>query len=477
VTFVASFLDNELIPSLILWKSPTHIFVIDGGHRLGALRAWMEDDYGDGWVSQAFYAGEISETQKKIAKKTRIAVERKIGRFTTLKGILGSNTVATDGQVKRARNLFTRGLNLQWVQGTASVAETSFFKINSQGTPLDDTEEMLLRNRRKPIAIGARAIVRAGYGHKYWSSFPLENQRAIEKLANDLYNTLFEPEVDQPIKTLDLPLAGSSSPVEALSILVEFLAICYPRPNSVESSTKSTELPDPEDEKPSSDLAKGLGAYDDEGDGSETIRALKKAIVVANRITGNDKGSLGLHPAVFFYNERGKHSRFLFLGMARLLSEKLRNNDSEFFKKFTRSRRSIEDFLIENKSIIGLLLSNMNKATRVTKMRDLLAFLVKEYASGSAVPVESAIEHLGAVGRILELKTAATSSVFSDDTKSAIFLKRAIDCAIRCPVCNGLLDPTKSVSYDHLVRVRESGTGGADNGQLAHPYCNQSVKC
>ena len=31
VTFVASFLDNEVIPSLILWKSPRFIFVIDGG--------------------------------------------------------------------------------------------------------------------------------------------------------------------------------------------------------------------------------------------------------------------------------------------------------------------------------------------------------------------------------------------------------------------------------------------------------------
>lgn len=47
-TFIASFLDNEVIPSLILWKSPSFIFVIDGGHRLSALRAWMENDYGDG---------------------------------------------------------------------------------------------------------------------------------------------------------------------------------------------------------------------------------------------------------------------------------------------------------------------------------------------------------------------------------------------------------------------------------------------
>jgi hypothetical protein len=48
VSFIESFLDNEVIPSLILWKAPRYIFVIDGGHRLSALRAWMQDDYGDG---------------------------------------------------------------------------------------------------------------------------------------------------------------------------------------------------------------------------------------------------------------------------------------------------------------------------------------------------------------------------------------------------------------------------------------------
>ena len=61
MTFVASFLDNEVIPSLILWKAPAYMFVIDGGHRLSALRAWMEDDYGDKAISLAFYGGEISE--------------------------------------------------------------------------------------------------------------------------------------------------------------------------------------------------------------------------------------------------------------------------------------------------------------------------------------------------------------------------------------------------------------------------------
>ena len=77
-------------------------------------------------------------------------------------------------------------------------------------------------------------------------------------------------------------------------------------------------------------------------------------------MTGNGKGSLA-HPAVFFYNDKGKHSRFLFLGMVTVLAKRLSNNDSLFFKRFTKVRRKVEDFLITNKSLINLFLQNVNK--------------------------------------------------------------------------------------------------------------------
>lgn len=205
-TFVASFLDNEVIPSLILWKSPSYIFVIDGGHRLSALRAWMEDDYGDGALSAAFYKTEISEDQKRTAKRARKLIEQKIGRYSTLKSNV--DTKNDSPVVKRAKVLFTRALALQWVQGSPLVAESSFFKINSQGTPLDATETSLIQNRRKPIAISARAILRAGSGHKYWSAFSETVGKEIVELAQELHKLLFEPEAELPLKTLDVPLGG-----------------------------------------------------------------------------------------------------------------------------------------------------------------------------------------------------------------------------------------------------------------------------
>ena len=138
--------------------------------------------------------------------------------------MIGS-TQADAVTLKRTGNLVTRALDLQWVQGNADVAEKSFFNINSQGTPLDDVELMLIRNRKKAIAIAARAILRAGSGHKYWSSFATERQKEIERLAELLHDLLFDPEAEVPIKTLDLPIGGSVSPVNALSLLIDFLSI------------------------------------------------------------------------------------------------------------------------------------------------------------------------------------------------------------------------------------------------------------
>jgi hypothetical protein len=452
-TFIASFLDNELIPSLILWNSKTHIFVIDGGHRLSALRAWIEDDYGDGPISNSFYKGEISEEQKKIAKRARVLIEKTVGRYSNLASIIENNAPGDEIATRRARNLFKRAMNLQWVQGSASVAESSFFKINNQGTPLDDTEEMLLRNRRKSISIAARSIIRSGTGHKYWSTFSEDKQRRVEALARDLFDFLFEPEVDHPLKTLDLPLGGSASPVDALSLLIETL-IAVDRGNE----------------------SKTISGYPEDDDGSKTISVLESAARVLRRITGNGSGSLGLHPAVYFYNERGKHSRFLFLGTIHLVADRLSNNDSGFFKKFAKARKRLEKFLIEHKSTLGLLLQNMSRGTRVRKIRDLLKFLVDEFSNEREVTIEQAIQHVGARGRILDITGSTTGTSFSDDTKSSIFIAQAIHTALECPICGGLIDPTKSVSYDHKTRVRDGGKGGQDNAQLAHPYCNDAVK-
>lgn len=266
------------------------------------------DDYGDGAISLSFYKGEISARQKDIAKHTRRMVEKHVGRYSTLVSQVDTKN-APDIITRRAQVLFTRALPLQWIQGDASVAETSFFKINSQGTPLDDTETLLIKNRKKPIAIAARAILRAGSGHKYWSKFPIGCATEVETVTQEFHDKIFKPEAEEPLKTLELPLGGSVSPVDALALLIDFLAIAGTRDKD----------------------GKSIEKYLDDDSGDDTVKVLKNALQVLNRIAGNNAASLGLHPAVYFYNEKGKYSRFLFLGVTAVIQDKLRNNNNQFF--------------------------------------------------------------------------------------------------------------------------------------------------
>lgn len=452
-TFVASFLDNEVIPSIIFWKSPHYIFVIDGGHRLSALRAWMEDDYGDKKISSEFYSTELSEEQIRTAKRTRRIIEKKIGRYSDLKKLVDAK--GTEVASRRAKVLVTRGLNLQWIQSNSpTVAETSFYKINSQGTPLDETERLLIENRRKPIAIGARVILRAGTGHKYWSAFDQEKIQKIMNVAQKLHGLLFQPEAHSPLKSLDVPIGGPVSPVDALGLLVEFLTIAANR------------LP--------AENRKSIQEYDDDVDGGATLDILGKSLAVLERIGGNGKGSLGLHRGIYFYNERGKYSKFLFLGIVDLIAEKFRNNDEHFFKKFTKVRPAVEDFLIDNKSLIGIALQNMAKTQRIPNIRKLMDYLVVETMKGKVPTPEMSIAHLGMQGRVLDVRVIQAAPHVTDDTKDTLIVRDELAKASRCPICNGRLDPSKSVSFDHKKKREHGGTGDLDNIQMAHPYCNNS---
>ena len=457
ISFLESFLDHELIPSVILWRSPAFVFVIDGGHRLSALRAWIEDDYGDGPISRAFYNNEISTEQARIAQKTRKLVEEKIGSYIKIKDALVNPEVYSAKEVARSRNMATRSLSLQWVVGDAEKAETSFFKINTQGTPLDDTEEFLLRNRKRSVAIAARATIRAATGHKYWSKFDEEKTQAIEISSKKVHELIFKPEIVEPIKTLALPIGGKSAPLAAIDLLIKLII----QTNSTQSKPKPVVEDFPVD-----------------CDGSETIKVLSQTEKVMSRLTGNGHGSLGLHPAVYFYTDKGRHSADMLMGWAHLISMKLANNDSSFFQKFTNVRKTIEAFLIAQKPVMGVILQAVSSRQRVERMSEFFDAMVKKLERGETLTTEWAIETIAPNSRTKVMLSAEeiAGKSFSNDTKSAIYIKESLSGAMKCPICDGYLEATSSVSYDHVERVREGGLGTTENGRLTHPFCNTGVK-
>jgi hypothetical protein len=109
-------------------------------------------------------------------------------------------------------------------------------------------------------------------------------------------------------------------------------------------------------------------------------------------------------------------------------------------------------------------------------VRDLFELLVTELQTHKTFKVEDAIGRLGIRGRILDANAVQVAPHISDDTKSMVYVRQAVTSALRCPVCGGLLDPSKSVSYDHIDPRRKGGSGDHTNVQLAHPYCNTGYK-
>ena len=136
----------------------------------------------------------------------------------------------------------------------------------------------------------------------------------------------------------------------------------------------------------------------------------------------------------------------------------------------------METFLISNKSVIGIVLQNLGKKSRIPKMREMFRYLVDECSEGRTPDAKAVFLHIGLSGKIYDLTATPRAISFSDDTKSQIYYRQAIETAQVCPICKGFIDTAKSVSYDHITPVRDGGLGTAENGQMVHPYCNSAMK-
>ncbi|EOB9996117.1 hypothetical protein ACI0YI_004241, partial [Cronobacter sakazakii] len=310
--------------------------------------------------------------------------------------------------------------------------------INMQGTALDEVEELLLKNRHKPTSISARAVIRAGKGHRYWSAFNQEYSDKIESAAKKLHSILFDPDLNTPVKTLDLPLGGARGVRVAIQLLIDFILIAN---RDQQGNPKS------------------LDKQDDDDSGLTTIQSLNNAIKLAEVITGNGDGSLGLHPAVYFYGPTGRHTSPMFLGTSALIAEKLKNNDRVFFKKFTNIRSRLESILVKDKELISLIIQKNSHRSRDVKYKEFLNDLIKRLEDEQDLSETELIQLAGLQGKIVAGDIASKAKKFTDDQKSMIFINTALQSAIKCPICNGYLDTTKSVSYDHIIRVREGGVG------------------
>jgi Protein of unknown function DUF262/HNH endonuclease len=448
--FIESFLDGDLIPAIILWQAGATNFLIDGAHRLSALISWVHDDYGDGIISRQFFDGIIPEDQIDQACKARNQIKKRIGTYADHKLAIQSPDKFREVVLRRAKFLGSLSIQVQWVKGDSKKAEASFFKINQQAAPIDKTELRLLKARTLPNAMAARAILRSGTGHKYWSKFAPDIQSEIERLGKFINSSLFKPPLKTPIKTLDLPVAGKGYSAQSLPLIFDFI-------NIVCEIVSDKELVKDED-------------------GNQTLTYLKKCNAIVQRIVGDHPGALGLHPAVYFYSSTGRYQPTAFLACVGLL---LYLDKHKKYSEFTRVRAQFEKLLLNNKVFVNqVTLKHGSGIKGYAQLRDLFIVLIDLLIQNK--PHEEVLRSAMADPNFSflqpgEVIVSHTRSDFDTDTKSAVFLRDSLKQALKCSICGGLIH-SRSISIDHVLRKQDGGKGNAENGAVSHPYCNTTYK-
>lgn len=460
---VRAFLDADLIPAVIMWQSGPFVFVIDGAHRLSALLAWIYDDYGDKVRSLRYFDNNIPADQLRVADRTRKIINKEIGSFDTYRAALEKpREDLSETMRKRLANLSTHSLTAQWVlSNDPKVAEDSFFKINQAASPIDPTESRIIKARHSANALAARAITRAGGGHRYWRNFTQETRESIEEAGKDLYRALYEPPMDEGyVKSLDVPVAGRG--YNQLPFVFDFVNLANAQKITDSTAKRAVKESLPPDI-----------------DGNQTRTYLRRVKEMTDRITGHGPQSLGLHPLVYTYNRSGTFQPVSFFAMAKLLEQWERDG---MLEQFTHYRGRLEDYLLSHREGPSSIVHRKGSGQRsLPWMIDYIGLVLNGFVddlSDEAITAE--FDKMPEWQFINERRGPSANgesepgSAFSRNTKSAAIID-SLSTARRCAICNGFLH-RNAVHIDHDQEKANGGTGEFRNAQPAHPFCDSTYK-
>lgn len=451
VELITAFIDGDLIPAIILWRSGQYVFVIDGAHRLSAILAWIYDDYGDKSRSIAFFENHVPEEQLKLAEQTRKLVQQQVGTYSSYKDAVKTISYASNQMKERLGRLASDSFIAQWVPAVDAVgAENSFFKINQSPTPVDPVEKRILKGRNSASAIASRAIIRGGVGHKYWGAFEKPVQEEIEKLGREIYNALYLPPMgSMPIKSSDVPVGGRG--YSALPVVFDFV-----------------------------NLVNGIGSKDaleKDQTGELTLKFMRAVLKRVQRITTTEPGSLGLHPLVYFYSRGGTFQPVAFLAVSQLVKHLAERDE---LARFTEVRRSFEAFVMRHKEAFTLIVKRQGAGHRSRPaVEEFLVLALEGLWEGKSD--SKIIEAMSADNRFRFFATPApirdpgSDKSFSDSVKSAAFVAELAVNGVRCAICGGLLH-RNSMHTDHIMRKADGGGAHSGNAQVTHPYCDSTYK-
>ncbi|MBZ9771319.1 DUF262 domain-containing protein [Mesorhizobium sp. CO1-1-8] len=463
VGLIETFANGNIIPAIILWQNGQRVFVVDGAHRLSALVAWANDDYGAGTISAKHYGNAIPEHQRVMHDLTRKMVKARVRSYEDHEFAAQYQKADDPELLKRASLIGFKSIDTQWIKNAGvQQAKSAFFRINEGGTPIDATETRILRAGNSALAIGSRAITRAGTGHNYWKKFDQPRREQVEELGAAVNRLLFQPPLHLPIKTLEVPLAGFGYGASVLPFCFDLITLA-----------KGLRIPD------SSTKRKGLvDELPEDPDGDATIDYLKSAKRLVEFLLSTEAQSLGLHPALYFYTSAGA---FQSAALFNVLTWLVQLEEKGEIVNFLKVRNKFEQMIMDH-PVLGKPATHRLGSGGRTRRRMMLLYDRMLYILGTGTPPDEAwrviigepdfaflasedLEHKERRG------TGKAGAGFSRAAKSGGFIESALPAAHRCALCGGLLHGNAIVT-DHEDEKSKGGSSAGANGRPVHPRCN-----
>ncbi|NOT63528.1 MAG: DUF262 domain-containing protein [Acidobacteria bacterium] len=498
VELLESVLYEQVVPSVIMWLSPDNFqYVLDGGHRISVLLAWIDDDWGDRLPEDEYRDTTVQESIRKAAQRVRdLLREKKIGAF---KEYLAADEIYNEhvdkGQIPdqamdSASLSFARlvrrweavdlGFPILWVSGDYEKAEESFLKINKTGRSLSDWETKLVENRSSSFARAVMSIAQIGDVGHCWpiqepevandSRLKAKAEQIIQKVK-ELHTLLFEPPYSRPVTELKQPLMATpyTRPEMKPWYLAELLTITEgkkgQKPETEALIKKDRNAP------VSHIITNGLKLIDD-------------AIDVIGNLYGSSPRSLCLMPLVYFYNKQGDYIRSLFYGMIYWLNHGSETLDVPNRKLvFSVHRRAFEEVLIQNKDlIITRIARRIGSGPEVTLptaryFDGLLALLVKH--NDQTELAEFQAEHAQLIATLgnsdlleQEEEAVSPSRTFRGAMRTEVQVKELLGMFAICEICGGRYHPSLFTELDHKKQHSKGGKTAVSNARSTHPFCN-----
>jgi hypothetical protein len=333
----------------------------------------------------------------------------------------------------------------QWVTGGYDKAEMSFLQINRNGERLSPFEQMLIEYRNGPYARVASSIVSAGKTGHFWPEKNLDAKSATKvkdfpRLASAIHSILFRPPHTGEVQDLNQPLV-ISKPGDRYEDCLDLVALIADNVLLTDDGAK-----------------KDILAKNVRSDAREIILIGEKIFkIVLDRLSQllgesvNPK-SLGIVPLLYTYSHQGNYSKNLLYGLVYWLFSGWDEDVQTKKIALSANRGRFEGILFRCKADITAI-ARKGGGFKTTKdiantIAEIVDTLLRIGEKTDAEAVEIVMKRLD-FKQVAPSVTAGRTATLRQ--RSQINIDSLLTNAVRCPICNGLINLASGKQYEgHL---------------------------